>query len=109
MSRMQLNTRGAPSRTCIGCRQVTAPSDLVRLVLADDGRLLAMRRRGSFRGRGASLHPSEDCARAAFDRNAQPLARAFRGAVPRAVVEAGVSQVVTQLQNASLFQQGRKP
>jgi predicted RNA-binding protein YlxR (DUF448 family) len=60
------------NRTCIGCRAIAAPPDLVRLVAAPEGELVFDLARRTF-GRGAWLHPDPGC-----------LARAARGGVDRA-------------------------
>jgi predicted RNA-binding protein YlxR (DUF448 family) len=72
----------APTRTCIGCRKRAPASDLARLALSSDGRVVVWRR-GADRpaGRGASLHAGADCLRAALKAGA--LSRAFRTAVGR--------------------------
>jgi len=67
------------TRTCIGCRRRTVAIELVRLTLVE-GRPRAWAPRGSRRvGRGASIHPTEACLRAAAKTNA--FARAFRRSV----------------------------
>jgi predicted RNA-binding protein YlxR (DUF448 family) len=65
----------APARTCIGCRAVCPASALVRLALTERGIEVTSRSVG----RGAWLHPSADCARAAIKMRA--FARAFRKSV----------------------------
>lgn len=69
-----VTTMAASARTCIGCRQVVARAELVRLVVVE-GRLRAGPRRGQF-GRGASIHPREACVKTAVKIRA--FARAFR-------------------------------
>lgn len=60
---------------CVGCR-VTAPrSALVRLVLADDTRVV-VDERASAPGRGGWLHPRQDCLDQALRRGG--VARALR-------------------------------
>jgi predicted RNA-binding protein YlxR (DUF448 family) len=61
-----------PHRTCIGCRAVCPAGDLVRLVLTEEGLRLSERSAG----RGAWLHPRDECARAAI--KARAFSRAFR-------------------------------
>jgi predicted RNA-binding protein YlxR (DUF448 family) len=63
-----------PARTCIGCRVVCAAGDLVRLVAIGDRVIVAPG--GSSAGRGAWLHPRDDCFQAAV--KARAFARAFR-------------------------------
>ena len=59
-------------RTCIGCRAISAPEDLVRIVAALEGGLVFDLARRTF-GRGAWLHPDPAC-----------LAQAARGGIDRA-------------------------
>src|SRR5882724_6361244 len=66
--------RAAPVRTCIGCRQPAPLAQLVRLVLVDGQPVVDARR--VLPGRGASLHPTESCVRAAISHGA--FGRAFR-------------------------------
>lgn len=62
-----------PARTCIGCRAVCAPAELVRLV-APDG-VVQVAAPGA-PGRGAWVHPRLACIAAAV--KARAFARAFR-------------------------------
>ncbi|MDP9386753.1 MAG: YlxR family protein [Actinomycetota bacterium] len=74
----------APARTCIGCRRVAPPAELVRLVRAPDGTLAVGR---SLPGRGAWLCVgSPRCVDLAERRKA--FSRALRGPVEAAAVEA---------------------
>jgi uncharacterized protein len=68
--------KDGPQRTCIGCRQVKAKAELVRLVRGDGGRTM-VDRRGSAPGRGAYTCPTLAC----LERTLviARLARAFRG------------------------------
>ncbi|HET6146249.1 MAG TPA: YlxR family protein [Polyangia bacterium] len=61
-------------RTCIGCRRRAPAAELVRLVLVDGRPTVDAERRRV--GRGASMHPSEACVRAALAKGA--FGRAFR-------------------------------
>ncbi len=56
-------------RTCIGCRQRAAATELVRFVLADSGKLLVDEGK-SLPGRGAHLHPTTQCLEQAERRKA---------------------------------------
>jgi predicted RNA-binding protein YlxR (DUF448 family) len=71
-----------PVRTCVGCRKKTSVDDLLRVVVVA-GTLVPDPRR-ILPGRGASLHPTAECLRAAERRRA--FQRALRSSVP---VEAG--------------------
>jgi predicted RNA-binding protein YlxR (DUF448 family) len=63
-----------PVRTCVGCRKIGPQRDLVRLVLVDGVPVVDGRRR--LPGRGASIHPSDACVKAAVRQGA--FGRAFR-------------------------------
>jgi predicted RNA-binding protein YlxR (DUF448 family) len=63
-----------PSRTCIGCRSVGPAGELVRLAIVEDR--VAVAPGGASAGRGAWLHPREECLRAAVKGRA--FVRAFR-------------------------------
>ncbi|MQA35551.1 YlxR family protein [Modestobacter roseus] len=67
-----------PVRTCVGCRGRAPVTELLRVVVRDGGLTPDPRRR--LPGRGASLHPTEECLRAAARRRAFP--RALRSSVP---------------------------
>jgi len=54
-------------RTCVGCRASVEASELVRLVLGPDGSLAADPRGGAI-GRGAWVHPTQECVRRAVPR-----------------------------------------
>ena len=49
-----------PQRTCIGCRQVKAKAELLRLVRGGDGRVVVDRHRMAA-GRGAYTCPTVQC------------------------------------------------
>jgi len=72
-----------PERTCVGCRQVAASAQLVRLVResAPDGAVprVSVDPTRSAPGRGAWLHPDASCLDLALRRGG--FARSFRGAV----------------------------
>jgi len=63
-------------RTCIGCRQRAAKSDLLRVVAADRGAGLEVvpDPAGRAPGRGAHLHPVPECLDLALRRRAFPRA-----------------------------------
>jgi len=73
-------------RTCVGCHAASAPSELVRLVLGPDGTLVADARGGTL-GRGAWVHPTEECVRNAVPRG---VARALRSEVKTTAEELSV-------------------
>jgi uncharacterized protein len=49
-----------PQRTCVGCREVDAKRELVRIVRTPDGHVVADPT-GKKAGRGAYLHKERDC------------------------------------------------
>ncbi|MGY1636345.1 YlxR family protein [Geodermatophilus sp. SYSU D00742] len=67
-----------PVRTCVGCRKRAPVTDLLRVV-ARNGALVPDPRR-TLPGRGASLHPTPECLRAAERRRA--FVRALRSSSP---------------------------
>ena len=54
-----------PQRTCIGCRQVRAKRDMVRIVRTPEGKLV-VDKTGKQNGRGAYLCPDQACWTAAL-------------------------------------------
>ena len=71
--------RSAPAiRTCVGCRVCTAKSDLLRLVAV--GGDIVPDPQARLPGRGAYLHPSQECFELAQRRRALP--RALRQPAP---------------------------
>ncbi|MFJ8233815.1 YlxR family protein [Streptomyces sp. NPDC094448] len=67
-----------PERTCVGCRERTAKSDLLRIVRIGDE--CVPDDRGTLPGRGAYVHPAVVCLDQAVRRRAFP--RALRSEVP---------------------------
>ncbi|MFD7326097.1 YlxR family protein [Streptomyces sp. NPDC059875] len=66
--------RACPERTCVGCRERAAKSDLLRIVAVEGA--CVPDHRGTLPGRGAYLHPASVCLDLAVRRRAFP--RAFR-------------------------------
>ncbi|MCX5011394.1 YlxR family protein [Streptomyces sp. NBC_00555] len=79
--------RARPERTCVGCRERAAKSDLLRIVAVEDE--CVPDPRGTLPGRGAYVHSAVVCLDQAVRR------RAF----PRALRSAGVLDT-TELRNA---------
>ncbi|MES1170879.1 MAG: YlxR family protein [Actinomycetota bacterium] len=73
----QRNAPRGPIRTCVGCRQRAARSDLVRVAL--DGDRVVIDEAATLPGRGAWLHRSPECLELAIKRRAFP--RALRAGV----------------------------
>ncbi|MCZ2859910.1 YlxR family protein [Blastococcus sp. VKM Ac-2987] len=67
-----------PVRTCVGCRKRASVVDLLRVVVVAGDLVPDPRRR--LPGRGASLHPTAECLRAAERRRA--FQRALRTNAP---------------------------
>ena len=65
-----------PQRTCIGCRQVKAKKDLIRIVLLSAEGTITVDPRGKERGRGAYVCPGIDCIGKALQ--PEKLSRAFK-------------------------------
>jgi uncharacterized protein len=65
---------GTPVRMCVGCRTRAPQGDLLRVVLVGD-RLIPDRRR-ELPGRGAYVHPTQECVTTALARKA--FGRALR-------------------------------
>ena len=68
-----------PVRTCVGCRATDSRSALLRVVVGGHGDLVPDLRR-CLPGRGAWLHPTEDCFALAVRRRA--FGRALRVSAP---------------------------
>jgi predicted RNA-binding protein YlxR (DUF448 family) len=69
--------RGAPQRTCVGCRKVRPKSALLRLVRDMNGQV-KVNGEGGASGRGAYACPTVDCLTKAL--HAGRLAHAFKRA-----------------------------
>jgi uncharacterized protein len=84
-------------RTCLGCRQRAAKSELLRVVASDRGAGLEVvpdpARRAP--GRGAHLHPTPDCLALALRRRAFP--RALRTESGSRLVTAALEDFVAGL------------
>jgi uncharacterized protein len=76
-----------PVRTCVGCRQRATKSSLLRLVVA--GNAIVPDPGSRLPGRGAYLHPSQECFELAQRRRA--LVRALRvpGPLDTSALETG--------------------
>ncbi|MFE3329047.1 YlxR family protein [Streptomyces sp. NPDC059176] len=72
------HARACPERTCVGCRERAAKSDLLRIVAVEGA--CVPDHRGTLPGRGAYLHPASVCLDLAVRRRAFP--RAFRAQGP---------------------------
>ncbi|MEU7603875.1 MULTISPECIES: YlxR family protein [unclassified Streptomyces] len=87
--------RACPERTCVGCRERAAKSDLLRIVAIEDE--CVPDPRGTLPGRGAYVHPAVVCLDQAVRRRAFPRALRSAGALDTAelrkavVIEAGAT------------------
>ncbi|HEX2089205.1 MAG TPA: YlxR family protein [Actinomycetota bacterium] len=64
-----------PERTCVGCRRKAPKSELLRMVRHDDGDI-SVDPSAKAPGRGAYVHPTDDCIRTAI--RTRSVARALR-------------------------------
>ncbi|WP_030708676.1 YlxR family protein [Streptomyces sp. NRRL F-2580] len=74
--------RACPERTCVGCRERAAKSDLLRIVAIEDA--CVPDPRGTLPGRGAYVHPAVVCLDQAVRRRAFPRALRSAGALDTA-------------------------
>jgi uncharacterized protein len=84
-----------PVRTCLGCRQRAAKSELVRVTFRVDGQgrgAVVVDPRGAAPGRGAHLHPATACYELAVRRKA--FGRALRWQGPGGLDSAPVATYV---------------
>lgn len=79
-----------PERTCVGCRQVRAKRELVRVVRGPDGQL-SLDPTGKAPGRGAYLGPARECLAKALEHGA--LERALNVTLSDAQREALVAEM----------------
>ena len=94
----------APERTCIGCRLVCQAGDLVRLAAAGDRVIVAPSGRSA--GRGAWLHPRDDCFKAAI--KARAFARAFRRSMTMPAPEELMAALLAQAAHAGKRAAGQR-
>jgi predicted RNA-binding protein YlxR (DUF448 family) len=76
------NAIDEPVRTCVGCRQRTTRSELLRVTLGEDTSgvpVVVPDPRGTAPGRGAHLHPTTACLELAERRRAFPRALRYEG------------------------------
>ena len=73
-----------PMRQCLGCREMKAKKDLIRVVRSPEGEI-SLDFRGKKSGRGAYICPNPDCLKKAMKSKA--IERAFSSAVPAEIYE----------------------
>ena len=74
-----------PMRQCLGCREMKAKKELLRVVHAPDG-TVSLDFRGKAAGRGAYVCRSAECLKKAI--RSKALERAFSAQIPQEVYEA---------------------
>jgi hypothetical protein len=79
-------------RTCVGCRERSAKSTLLRVVA--DGDRLVPDRTGRLPGRGASVHPDSRCVELAEKRRAFPRALRLAGPLDHSLLRETVRESV---------------
>ncbi|MFD8422852.1 YlxR family protein [Streptomyces sp. NPDC059466] len=82
--------RACPERTCVGCRERAAKTDLLRVV-AIEGECVPDHR-GTLPGRGAYVHPALVCLDLAVRRRAFPRALRAQGVLDTAALRLCVEQ-----------------
>ena len=83
-------TRVCPERTCVGCRERAAKSDLLRIVMT--GEVCVPDDRGTLPGRGAYVHPVLVCFDQAVRRRAFTRALRAPGALDTKALRRYVEQ-----------------
>lgn len=74
-----------PLRQCLGCREMKAKRELIRVVRSPEG-AIALDFKGRMPGRGAYVCPNAECLKRA--RKARALERAFSAQIPDEVYDA---------------------
>ena len=74
-----------PMRQCVGCREMKAKKELIRVVRSPEG-VVSLDFKGKLPGRGAYVCPAADCLARA--RKSRALERAFSVQLPTQVYEA---------------------
>lgn len=83
--------RACPERTCVGCRERAAKSDLLRIVVIDEH--CVPDPRGTLPGRGAYMHPALVCLDLAVRRRAFPRAFKVQGPLDSAELRRAVEAI----------------
>ena len=73
-----------PMRQCVGCREMKAKKELIRVVRSPEG-AISLDFRGKAPGRGAYLCPDAACLKRAM--KAKSLNRAFETEIPQEIYE----------------------
>jgi len=83
-----VDSPSSPSRTCVGCRQRTPQSDLIRVVVVGGALVPDLHRR--MPGRGAYVHPDPGCLERAEQRRAFPRALRVASSMDSSLVRSAV-------------------
>ncbi|MFD7610621.1 YlxR family protein [Streptomyces sp. NPDC059828] len=86
--------RACPERTCVGCRERAAKSDLLRIVAVEGA--CVPDHRGTLPGRGAYVHPASVCLDLAVRRRAFPRALKAQGPLETSDVRQAVERTAAQ-------------
>ena len=74
-----------PMRQCLGCREMKAKRELIRVVRSPEGNI-SLDFKGKASGRGAYICPEASCLKKAI--KAKALERAFSTQIPQEIYEA---------------------
>ncbi|WP_282797857.1 YlxR family protein [Streptomyces sp. CC224B] len=85
--------RACPERTCVGCRERAAKSELLRIVAIEG--VCVPDPRGTLPGRGAYVHPALVCLDLAVRRRAFPRAFRVQGPLDTAELRGNVEAAET--------------
>ncbi|WP_190140781.1 YlxR family protein [Streptomyces longispororuber] len=91
--------RACPERTCVGCRERAAKSELLRIVAVEG--VCVPDPRGTLPGRGAYVHPALVCLDLAVRRRAFPRAFRVQGPLDTAELRGNVEAAETVAQQAT--------
>ncbi|MEU1042265.1 YlxR family protein [Streptomyces sp. NPDC005551] len=86
--------RACPERTCVGCRDRAAKTDLLRIVAIEDACVPDLR--GTLPGRGAYVHPTVACLDLAVRRRAIPRALRAQGVLDMSALRRAVEETVAE-------------
>ncbi|MER7350843.1 YlxR family protein [Streptomyces aurantiacus] len=93
------HARACPERTCVGCRERAAKSELLRIVAVEG--VCVPDPSGTLPGRGAYVHPALVCLDLALRRRAFPRAFRVQGPLDTAELRGNVETAETVAQQAT--------
>ena len=79
------NSKKIPMRKCVGCQEMKAKKEMIRIVRTEDGEFV-LDATGRKNGRGAYICPSLACLEKAM--KTKGLERSFKQAIPKEVYDA---------------------